>query len=349
MQVPVGGGDDAHIDVHRLAAAHAGDLFLLEDPQELGLGGQGELAHLIQKDGALVGHFKQAGLALPVGTGESAALIAKELTLSQVFRDGPAVDADEVFGGAGGALVDIGGDALLAGARLALDEDDGVQLGGAADDAQQVQGGRVLGHQLGGGHELRPDDGHLLPVLGRQAALVVQGLLQGGQLGNVPHVGHDQADVIVLVVDGGAGDHGLLAGGEGLLQGHGLALVQGLEGGGVGNDAGGHQLGHGDAQHVCGGQAGDDLIGVVAPQGGRLAVGDEDAVKRTLQHGHEPGQRRGLIRRKGQAIGFGQIHAISFHGVHLFVRITDKTGGCQRRSGLTGRRGSGKLEHNYLC
>lgn len=45
--------------------------------------------------------------------------------------------------------MDVGGNPFLAGARLPLDEDHRVQLGGPAHDAQEVQGGWVLRHQLG--------------------------------------------------------------------------------------------------------------------------------------------------------------------------------------------------------
>ena len=41
---------------------HPGEFPLLEDPEELGLGGQGEFPHLVQEDGALVGHLEEAGL-----------------------------------------------------------------------------------------------------------------------------------------------------------------------------------------------------------------------------------------------------------------------------------------------
>lgn len=88
---------------------------------------------------ALVGHLEEAGFALSVGTGEGTPLIAEELTFRQAFRDGAAVDPDEVFSGPRGVLVDVGGNPFLAGARLPLDEDHRVQLGGPAHDAQRFR------------------------------------------------------------------------------------------------------------------------------------------------------------------------------------------------------------------
>ena len=123
--------------------------------------------------------------------------------------------------------MDVRRDALLADAGLALDEDDGVELGGAADDAQEVEGRGVLGDELGRGEELVADDGHLLLEAGGEPLLVVQPLLEGDQLGDVADVGDDETDAVVAVVDGGAGDDGASPGGEGLLQGDGLLLGEG--------------------------------------------------------------------------------------------------------------------------
>ena len=253
LQVSVGGGDDPDVNGNGLAAPHPGDLFFLENPKELGLGGQGELTYFVQENGALVGHLEEAGFALSVGTGEGTPLIAEELTFRQAFRDGAAVDPDEVFSGPRGVLVDVGGNPFLAGARLPLDEDHRVQLGGPAHDAQEVQGGRVLRHQLGGVEELVPDDRDLLLIAGGEAALVVQGLLEGDELRDVPDVGDHQANLVCLVVNGGAGDHRPLAGGEGLVDGDRLALRQGLQGGGVGDGAPADQFPHGDPQDLLGG------------------------------------------------------------------------------------------------
>ena len=163
--------------------------------------------------------------------------------------------------------------------------------------------------------ELVPDDGDLLLVAGGEAALVVQGLLEGDDLGDVTDVRDHQADLVVLVIDGGAGDQDPFAGFEGLVHGDGLVLGEGLEGGGVGDDPPADQLIHGHPQNILGGEAGDDLVGVVAPDGAGLVVGDEDAVEGALQNGQHAGQGGGLVGGEGDGDGIKvEIDAVSFHG-----------------------------------
>lgn len=159
------------------------------------------------------------------------------------------------------------------------------------------------------------DDLNLLLVPGRKAALLVQGLLEGDQFGDVPNVGDHQADLVVLIINGGAGDQGLLAGDEGLVGGVGVADLQGLKGGGVGDEAPADQFIHGDTQHVPGGQAGDDLIGMVDPDGYSLAVGDENAIEGALQNGEEAGQGGQLAGYGGKGGVFGEIDAVAFHEI----------------------------------
>ncbi len=124
-QVPVGGGDDADVGLDRLVLAEAVELALLEDAEELALGGQGHLPDLVEEEGAAVSQLEFAD-PLGHGAGEGAALVAEELALQQVLGDGGAVDGDEELLGARAVLVDGAGDELLAGAALAGDEDGGV-------------------------------------------------------------------------------------------------------------------------------------------------------------------------------------------------------------------------------
>ena len=87
LEVLVGGGDDADVDLDVAAGAEAGELAVLQDVQELGLQRQGHLADLVEEDGAAVGELELAGLAL-VGAGEGAALVAEELGLEELQRAG---------------------------------------------------------------------------------------------------------------------------------------------------------------------------------------------------------------------------------------------------------------------
>ncbi|GAB3484895.1 hypothetical protein GCM10027398_44490 [Azotobacter salinestris] len=57
-QVVVGGGEDAQVDLVGEVTADPFEALLLEHPQQLGLHGQGQLADLVEKDGAAVGHLE---------------------------------------------------------------------------------------------------------------------------------------------------------------------------------------------------------------------------------------------------------------------------------------------------
>ena len=101
--------------------ADAPDLALLERAQELRLHADRELADLVEEHRAAVGRFERAD-AIAIGAGERAAHVTEELALDEVRRDRAAVDDDERLVGARAALHDLGGDELLAGAVLAVDE-----------------------------------------------------------------------------------------------------------------------------------------------------------------------------------------------------------------------------------
>ncbi len=61
-QVLVGGGDDADVDVAGDVAAEAFEFALLQDAQQLDLDGGGDVADLVEEDGAGVGLLELAGL-----------------------------------------------------------------------------------------------------------------------------------------------------------------------------------------------------------------------------------------------------------------------------------------------
>jgi len=61
LWVAVGGGEDADVDVDGGGGADAGDLALLDDPQELDLGAGAELGELVEEDRAAAGGLEVAG------------------------------------------------------------------------------------------------------------------------------------------------------------------------------------------------------------------------------------------------------------------------------------------------
>ena len=122
VQAAVGGGHEAHVGLERRGPADALELPVLDHPQELGLQLEGQLADLVEEEGAAVGDL-EAALALGDGPGESALLVAEELALDERGRQRRAVELDEGPGPARAQVVDRVGDELLADARLPLEED----------------------------------------------------------------------------------------------------------------------------------------------------------------------------------------------------------------------------------
>jgi hypothetical protein len=78
-QVAVGQGEKSDVQTPCLGTANPGDLPVLDGAQQLGLEIQGEVADLIQQQGAAVRQFKEAGLTAGAGAGEGALIIAEQL------------------------------------------------------------------------------------------------------------------------------------------------------------------------------------------------------------------------------------------------------------------------------
>ena len=118
VEPPVGGRDDAHRDANRLLAADALQLAVLQDAQQLGLRRLVQVADLVEKDRAAVGQLE---LAAPQRrrAGERALLVAEQLALDQLGRNGGAVDLDERPGRERALAVDVRRQQLLARPRLA--------------------------------------------------------------------------------------------------------------------------------------------------------------------------------------------------------------------------------------
>ncbi len=115
------GTDDAH--VNRLGlAANRHHLAILQHPQQTGLQGQGHVADFIEEQRAAVGLLQLAAHAFLARAGEAAAAITEQLALDQAFRDGRAVEGDEVLAGALAGVVHGLGERLFAGAGFALNQ-----------------------------------------------------------------------------------------------------------------------------------------------------------------------------------------------------------------------------------
>ena len=82
-QILVGGGDHAHIDFNRPAAAHALNRLFAERAQQFHLRARIDLADLIEKKSAAIRQFKAAD-ALFLRSGEGALLVPKQFALENL-------------------------------------------------------------------------------------------------------------------------------------------------------------------------------------------------------------------------------------------------------------------------
>ena len=142
-QVDIGGGHDADIYFQCSGGTHGDDLAVLEHTQQLHLHRQGQLANLVEENGAAVGLLEIA-FAVLFGTGESPFHMAEQLALDGAFGYGAAVHGNQsapLFGMfAQAVLVDDAREDVFAHAALAGDEDaevGGGHLDGLVDGKEQ--------------------------------------------------------------------------------------------------------------------------------------------------------------------------------------------------------------------
>ena len=121
-EVAVGRRDDPHVDAERLDPADPEQLAVLDHAEQPHLDGLAELADLVEEERPEVG-LLEPPLALRDRAGEGAALVTEQLGVDELGGHRTAVDAQERLVATLRALVDRAGDDLLAGARLAEQQD----------------------------------------------------------------------------------------------------------------------------------------------------------------------------------------------------------------------------------
>ena len=146
-QVAVGGGEDAHVEGNRFAAAEALDFLFLQHAQELGLQRERHLGDFVEQQRAVLRLLELAGLG-GARAGEGAFLVAEEGGFEQVLGDGGAVDGHERPVVPRGVAVNESGIDFLAYARFAFEEHRGVGLGHAFGQLQQLAAGGVGGDEF---------------------------------------------------------------------------------------------------------------------------------------------------------------------------------------------------------
>ena len=149
LEILVRRRDHADVRLLRRVAADAVILAVGEHAQQAHLQVRRHVADLVQEQRAAFG-LLEAAAARALRAGEGAALVAEELGLEQVLRDGRRVDRDERPRRARAVPMQRARDELLARARLAGDEHRGVRLRQAADRAEHFLHRRRLAEHLGG-------------------------------------------------------------------------------------------------------------------------------------------------------------------------------------------------------
>ena len=87
LEVGVGGGDDADVDLDRVRLAERMDLVGLEEAQQLRLEVEADVADFVEEERAAGGGADDAG-ERGVGAGERALAVAEQLALEHVARHG---------------------------------------------------------------------------------------------------------------------------------------------------------------------------------------------------------------------------------------------------------------------
>ena len=120
-EVTVGGGNEANIHLVRTAASQALELLFLQDTQQLRLQCWRNVAHFVEKQGAVMGHFEAANL-LGDRAGKRAFFVAEEFTLEKIERNGRAIQFDEWPSVAWAQVVNRARNQLLASPGFSFDQ-----------------------------------------------------------------------------------------------------------------------------------------------------------------------------------------------------------------------------------
>ena len=208
--------DDADADADRLLAADALQLAVLQDAEQLRLRRLVQVADLVEEDRPAVGQLEPAAPQRR-RAGERPLLVAEQLALDQLGRDGRAVDLDERPGRERTLPMDVRGEQFLARARLADEQHadvrsrhlrgliDGVPERRARADhprrlADQLAEALVLALQLGSLERVLGDEQHpvarerLLEKIERAASRRLHRIADGA----VPGDHHRRRRVVTL-------------------------------------------------------------------------------------------------------------------------------------------------------
>src|SRR6266496_6248823 len=113
--------DDGHVDGLAPRGAQSPDAAILQNLQQLGLQRWREQSHLVEEESPPICHLEESSLRLS-GIRKRPTLIPKQLRLEQMFRDGGAVQLDELPACSRAGLVDDAGEQAFPGAGFPSDQ-----------------------------------------------------------------------------------------------------------------------------------------------------------------------------------------------------------------------------------
>lgn len=120
-EIPMGGGNDADVHFHRAIRSDRFNFTLVEDTQQLRLGGKRQLADFIKEQNTSVGGFE-----FPFVVGGSARegpfLVTEQLALHEILRDAAAIHGDYRAASPWPEMVDELGEVFLATASFAEEQ-----------------------------------------------------------------------------------------------------------------------------------------------------------------------------------------------------------------------------------
>jgi len=149
-KVAVRSGDDAHIDFDGFISSDAFEFPLLENAEELGLEGKGDLTDLVEENGAAIGQFESA-IPLVGRAGEGAFFVAEEFAFDERLGDGGAVDLDERLVGTLAVKENLVGNKLFTRSIFTTDHDRGIGPADTMDEIFQAGDGGAVSNDFAAG------------------------------------------------------------------------------------------------------------------------------------------------------------------------------------------------------
>ena len=151
LQIPVCRGNDPHIDMPGILAAHPRDFPVLQQTQQGNLGREGHLPDFVEKNRAVVRQFELPRLAQTACPGERTFIVAEQLALHQLARQSAAVHHHKGRGGPASGIVHGLGEQFLARAALAENQGGNIALRRQPGHARHfLQGGSASDDMIKG-------------------------------------------------------------------------------------------------------------------------------------------------------------------------------------------------------